>query len=154
MQIENNEYTFDHVVARRYTFGNIEFSFKDNMNTRKAWLHVINKDTMEVKELASWESSDEKGKWVASALVSIIRQLRDKRFNKTDQYCVFCCLGMAMSMPNTGRYWHELKHPHEIEGVMGIVRSKTGRMITIRGMGETVQRASEQRKLNEFRAAL
>ncbi len=153
MTIENEDFVIEHLVTRRTKFGNVEFVFMDNMNVRKAVLRFISDDLKDT-QIAKWEGKEGEGNWIASAVVHFAKALKNKRFNRIDRYCVFCCIGHALSMPHTGRYWHELKYPNELNSALAIVQDKTGRLFCIRGMTEMVTKAATQRKLAEARAAL
>lgn len=152
MKEQEYDFTFDAVTKRTFVFGDCTITYADNGRIRKAWLKV--KTGAVVSELAKWQGSDEEGKWIASALVYFVQQLRHRKLSKIHTYCVFCCIGYAMEAANTGRYWHELRHPAEIGNAISVAQSMSGRVFKVPHYGDMVAKAAEQRKLSEARSAL
>lgn len=101
------EHTFENITTRKYTVGTCTITWVDNGNQRKAWLELKG------KQLAKWEETDGE-RWVASAMVQFVNELKDRKFAAEDTFCIFACIGRALEARNAGLYWHDLQNPGKI----------------------------------------
>lgn len=124
--MENQELNFEHVLTRKFTFGEASIIYTDNGVKRKAELRYKG------QRMAQWEG-DDNNKWIASALYDFARQLRTKSFTGHTNYAIFCCIGYAMAEKNVGRYWHEYNNPNEIQAAIATCQARTSRLFKVPG---------------------
>lgn len=125
--MENQEFNFNHVLTRKFTFGKATMTYTDDGVKRKAALYFDG-----IRQF-KWES-DDNNKWIASALCDFAKQLRmSKGFNTQTNYQIGCLIGYSMAERNVGRYWHEYNNPNEIASAIATCQARTQRMFNVPG---------------------
>lgn len=124
---QSTEQKFSHVITRKFTFGKASITYTDDGAKRKAHLYC---DGIRVFK---WES-DDKNKWIASALCDFAKQLRNSNnFNTQSNYQISCLIGYSMAERNVGRYWHEYNNPNEISAALATCQARSGRVFSVPG---------------------
>lgn len=122
---QSTEQKFTHVTTRKFTFGKASIIYTDDGIKRKASLYTGG------TRVFKWES-DDKNKWIASALCDFAKQLRNSNnFNTQDNYQISCLIGYIMAERNIGRYWHEYNNPNEISAALKTCQARAGRLFSI-----------------------
>lgn len=124
---QTTELKFSHVLTRKFNFGKASITYTDDGSKRKAVLYF------NAIRMFKWES-DDKNKWIASALCDFAKQLRQSNsFTSIMNYQISCLIGYSMAERNVGRYWHEYNNPNEISAALTTCQARSGRMFTVPG---------------------
>lgn len=128
--MKDTDFNYTSALQRNFKFGNAEITYWDNGQTRRAELRFEGARKFE------W-SSDDKNKWVASALCSFAKDLRLgkslKGASETAKYQIACLIGYTMCDRNVGRYWHEYNNPNEISAAITTAQVRSGRVFNVPG---------------------